>query len=91
MCVNEFFQKFQHSGHEPVGRMQFERFEKDSNANKFQIEWEKLYDHFLIINIKKLYLPGFNCLKALETSRLQRLIGSYIFLLSISQSQFSIL
>ena len=69
----------------PIGRMQFKR----TNANKFQIEWEKLHDRFLIIYLKKLL--AWLCLKALDTSSWQHLIGSYIFLLSISQSQFSIL
>ena len=87
--MNVFFKKYQNLVREPVERMQYERFEKHGSANKFQIELQKSYDYFVIIYMKK--LPAWPCLEALDTSRLQHLIGSYIFLLFIDQSQFSIL
>ena len=87
--MNVFFKKYQNLVCEPVEQMQFERFKKHARANKFQIELQKSYDYFVIIYMKK--LPAWLCLEALDTSRLQHLIGSYIFLLLIDQSQFSIL
>ena len=87
--MNVFFKKYQNLVREPVEQMQFERFKKHTRANKFQIELQKSYDYFVIIYMKK--LPAWLCLEALDTSRLQHLIGSYIFLLFIDQSQFSIL
>ena len=38
--------------------MQFALFEKLRSSNKFQIELEKSHDYFLIIDMKKNYVPG---------------------------------
>ena len=44
---SEFFKKLKL--HEPLRRVQFQLFEKLTNANSFQIEREKPYDYLLII------------------------------------------
>ena len=44
--------------HEPVGRMQFELFDKHTIANYFQIEREKSCDYLLIIYIPKLHIKA---------------------------------
>ena len=48
----EFFKDYKKL-HEPVGRVQFEGFEKLTSAYFFQIAREKFFDYLLIIYMQK--------------------------------------